>query len=201
MKPMFNEERLFLENALGVKLPEFCWKEGKSILLNHDSEKSILDYTVVNGKLQIKKNLLKAIVGNQVVVEFTKNKKKIVETWRNYSWAEEIEQVDDRIEALYRESFEKTMAYILAHPGYELEVSISGGKDSDLMFKVVMDVLRTLGIDDYVINYFNTTNEVGHTYRHVKFCYNPEKLRIVNPEKGQYKWLAEDKNWYSATRC
>lgn len=193
---MFNEERLFLENALGVKLPEFCWKEGKSILLNHDSEKSILDYTVVNGKLQIKKNLLKAIVGNQVVVEFTKNKKKLVETWRNNSWEEEIEQEDDRIEALYRESYEMTKAYILAHPGYELEVSISGGKDSDLMFRVVMDVLRDLGIDDYVINYFNTTNEVGHTYRHVKFCYNPDKLRIVNPEKGQYKWLAEDKNWY-----
>lgn len=196
MKPVFNEERMFLEKVIGIKLPEFCWREGKSFLLNHDSKTSFLDLTVENGELKIKRNILKAVMGNHVVVEYTKGKKKIVETLRNYSWSEEIEQKEKRLEALYKESYEMTKAYILTHPDYIIEISVSGGKDSDLTFKVVMDVLNDLGITDYVVNYFNTTNEVGHTYRHVKFCYNPEKLRIVNPDKSQYKWLEEDKDWF-----
>ena len=34
MKPIFEDEKIFLEENLGVKLPNNCWRDGKKIYLN-----------------------------------------------------------------------------------------------------------------------------------------------------------------------
>lgn len=196
MKPLFTKEKKFLEERLNIIIPDFCWRDGKSIYLNTSSIKPLIEFKVVNGELVLTKNLLHEINGNEVSVLIKKGKKNIIEIQRNYSWQEEIDQRAERLKELYNKSYQMTKDYILAHPGHELIISVSGGKDSDLTYKIVSEVLEELNINDYVINYFNTTNEVAHTYRYIKESYDPNKFRIVTPDKGLYFWLAEDKNWY-----
>lgn len=196
MKPLFDKEKKFLEKQLNILIPDFCWREGKSIYLNTSSTTSLIDFKVINGKLSLKKNLIHEINKDEISVIRKKGKKAEITTLKNYSWQEEIELRANRLHLLYSESYMMTKKYILENPYHELIISVSGGKDSDLTYKIVSEVLRDLNINDYVINYFNTTNEVAITYKYIKEAYNIKKLRIVTPEKGLYNWLAEDKNWY-----
>lgn len=193
---MFKEEKSFLEKLMGIELPNQCWIDGRSIYLNHDSDKSIVEFNIVNGLLNIKKNILKSIDGNRITVEFKRNGQKTTAVWINHTWEEEIAQEEEHLKELYNTSYEKTKEYILSMGEREYMVSISGGKDSDIIYYITSRVFNELKIDNYMLNYFNTTNETGTSYKHVKNDYDKERLYIHNPDKGWYTWLKEDKKWY-----
>ena len=46
MKPIFKEEREFLETKLGIDLPDGCWRSTTKIYLNHFDENPFLTFEV-----------------------------------------------------------------------------------------------------------------------------------------------------------
>ena len=184
MKPIFEKEHVFLERELGIKLPKQCWRKGQSILLNGDVKTLIIKFKVENGKIIITKNKID----------------KIIKEYKNKTWEEEIAENNNRLNMLRTESIEKTIEFIeeykKEHQNYELRLSHSGGKDSDVMWDILKIVFNQVGITDYKIDFFNTTNDTAQTYLHIKQDLPKDKLLIHNPEKGWYQWLKEDKNYY-----
>ena len=57
MKPIFKEERAFLEKKLNAEIPVNSWRNGSKIYLNHFDKKPFLTYKVdlLNDSLIIKK--------------------------------------------------------------------------------------------------------------------------------------------------
>lgn len=196
MKPVFEQEISFIQEMTGIKLPLYCWRDGTKIYLNSNSDKPLIKFKVENEQIIITSNIIKKINKNTVEVEYLKNKKTISEEWINKTWDEEIEENKERLDFLFNQSVGKTIEFINEHPGFELRESVSGGKDSDILFEVMKEVYKQLNRDDYVIDYFNPSNETAQTYLHIKNDYNKEKLQIHNPDKGWYQWLKEDKNYF-----
>ena len=180
MKPIFKSEKDFLEKHMHIQLPEYCWRKGMSIYLNPDTKPAIIKFEVKNKKIIIKKN----------------NIEEVLKSNKNKTWQEEIELNKNRLLLLEKESIEKTKDYILQYPNNKIRVGVSGGKDSDLMWYILQKVFADLHITDYIIDFYNTTNDTAQTYLHVKNDYNKEKLQINNPQKGWHKWIQEDKNYF-----
>jgi 3'-phosphoadenosine 5'-phosphosulfate sulfotransferase (PAPS reductase)/FAD synthetase len=225
VKPIFNEEKLFFEKRTGITLPNNCWRDGSKIYLNSDSEKSLIQFKVEKKEILITKNIIKDIYENLISVEYKKGNKLMQETWIKKNIEEEININYERLHSLYGESIIMTKKYILTHPDHELRPSISGGKDSDVEFEVLMEVFRQLvveskninkmiykykelnltkdtilkvvnNIENYLIDFFNVTNDTAQTYLHIKNDFPKDKLRIHNPKKGWHMWLKEDKNYF-----
>ena len=57
MKPIFDEEKRFLEKYLKIELPNNCWRNGSKIYLNHFDDKPIITFKVdtLNNEIYIKK--------------------------------------------------------------------------------------------------------------------------------------------------
>lgn len=180
MKPIFQREREFLEKRLGLSLPNGCWRDGKSILLNADTNTRMLTLKVDKGVLKVKKNTIETVL----------------KEYKNKTWQEEIDENNDRLNGLFDESVQKTTEFILSHPNHELRPSHSGGKDSDVTWCVLQKVFDNLNITNYTIDFMNSTNETAQTYLHIKEDLPSEHLQINNPPKGWYRWLEEDKNYY-----
>ena len=180
MKPIFEDEKIFLEENLGVKLPNNCWRDGKKIYLNSDKESFVIQFRVEHKKIIITKNKLEEVVS------------KI----KNKTFEEEVIENKTRLDNLEKESIEKTIEFINRYPNNEIRISHSGGKDSDVMWHILQKVFEEMEIDNYVIDFFNTTNDTAQTYLHVKMDLPREHLQINNPKKGWYEWLKRDKNYY-----
>ena len=140
MKPVFKEERSLLERKLGFTLPDDIWRNGHSLYLNSDKETKMLTFKVVNRE--------KLIVTSNKINE-------ILENYKNKSYAEEIEENEERLYKLEEESISKTKEFILANPGHKLRPSISGGKDSDVMWFIIQKVFKELNITDYTLDFMN----------------------------------------------
>lgn len=97
-----------------------------------------------------------------------------------------------------------TKDYVLKNLDKKMFVSISGGKDSDVM-KHIVDIafneLREEGMNvDYNLIAFNTSNDTAETYKHLKQHHNMTKDNIVSPEVGFYQWIVDKKNYFTPTR-
>lgn len=180
MKPIFNEEKLFLERHLGVELPDNCWRDGSKIYLNHDTKPALVNFKVDNGMFVVKTNKIEEVLEKNV----------------NRTFDEEVNLAIPRLKSLEEESINVTKDYVKNHKGYELRVSHSGGKDSSVMYEILKIVFKELGIDDYIIDFHNTTNETADTYKYIKNKLPSDKLQIHTPDKGWYQWLREDKNYF-----
>ena len=57
IKPIFAEEKKFLERKIGIQLPAHCWRSGSKIYLNHFDKKPFLTFKVdlINYQINIKK--------------------------------------------------------------------------------------------------------------------------------------------------
>ncbi len=49
MKPIFEKERLFLEELLNIQIPQNCWRDGSKIYINYDS-RFVIRFKVEDGK-------------------------------------------------------------------------------------------------------------------------------------------------------
>lgn len=193
MKPIFEEERRFLERYLGIELPKYCWKKGSYIYLNHSDKEYIVRMKAKQGEIELVNNRLEGLEGNKVKI---KTKKGRLEEKEIKTWLEEYKEEAKDIEYLEEESINRTREYIQKHRDHEIRLGDSGGKDSLLAKHISIRVLEELGIEDYVVDFYNTTNETAETYKMVKQGNPKDKLRIHNPDKGWYKWLKEDKKYY-----
>ena len=186
MKPIFAEEKSFLEWKLGINLPDNCWRSGSKIFLNHFDDKPFLTFKV-------------DLINYQI--DYKKYEKP---THKNYTWEEEYDLVEDQLETKVKKSIEMTKNYILEHANHKMFVSISGGKDSDVMKNIVdiaFDELRSEGVNvDYNLIAFNTSNDTAETYRHLKQHHNMNKGNIISPEVGFYQWITKKKNYFTPTR-
>ncbi|WP_291567096.1 MULTISPECIES: phosphoadenosine phosphosulfate reductase family protein [unclassified Clostridium] len=197
MKPIFIEEKLFLEESLGIKLPDNCWRDGNRIYLNCDSI-SIVTFTVKNNKILLKNNKIIDIKNNIVTIQIRKNKTQDIV---NLTWEEEYEKHKVFIENLEKESIEKTIECIEKFPNYEKRRSDSGGKDS-LLTNVIVDKAETkLKLDplDDMVDTFNSSNEAPQTYKQIKKNNVNKKHQFINPKIGWYKWLKDVKKHYIPT--
>lgn len=199
MKPIFEEEREFLNKRLNVYIPKNCWRSGNKIYLNHFDEKPVITFKVdsLNNKLIINKNLLN-----------DNNFKNI----KQFSWNEEYELIKNELERKVRESINKTKEQILNNLEYKRFVSISGGKDSDVTKDIVDISITELLEEGYdIYNYdteygkhpyynliaFNTSNDTAQTFIHLKKYHGMDSSNIISPKRGFYKWIEEDKNYFT----
>ena len=108
MKPIFNTEKIFIEERLGIKLPDGCWRKGKGIYLNADEDTKILTLKVEKSKLYIKKDTIE----------------KVLAKYKNKTWQEEIDENTERLDMLFNESVMMTKEFIQANPNHELRPSL-----------------------------------------------------------------------------
>lgn len=206
MKPIFKEEKEFLEKQLGLELPNDCWRDGKTIYLNADTKTKILTFRIEDKKIIIKLNKLK-----EVLKEF-----------KSKSIDEEIQENNSRLDELLKESINKTIECIQEYESSNFRVGDSSGKDSLVCMYVFQKAMNKLNKSEYDVDFFNTTNDTADTYKQtkknirnvcnhqlqVKLGRNPTKDEldkhynekskewIHNPNKGWHRWLKEDKNYY-----
>lgn len=201
MKPIFLEEKIFLEEELNIKLPDYCWKDGSKIYLNCKDDKPIIVFKVINGQLYLRKNIIKTIEDTIINVEYTIKNKVIKEQWINKTWEEEYQEIKPCIDALLEESIDETVKCIKRYPDHGIRKSNSGGKDSQLEELIVDEALQRLNKnpEDYCIDFCNSTNESPETYKRINNEKKSKKVIIHNPEKGMIRWLKEDKNYYLPT--
>lgn len=186
MKPIFKEEIEFLNKQLKINLPKYCWRNGNKIYLNHFDKKPFLTFNVdlINSNMNIKK------------YESPNLKESL-------TFEEEYKLIKDKIINNVELSINKTKEYILQHLDYKMFVSISGGKDSDVMKYVVDKTLEELKQEGYDLNYnliaFNTTNETADTYKYLKKHHNMTKENIISPKVGYYQWIIKSQNYFTPT--
>ena len=123
---------------------------------------------------------------------------------KNYTIEEEYEVAREQLEAKVKQSIQMTKEYTLKNLDKKIFVSISGGKDSDVM-KHIVDIafneLREEGINvDYNLIAFNTSNDTAETYKHLKQHHKMTKENIISPEVGFYQWIVDKKNYFTPTR-
>lgn len=123
---------------------------------------------------------------------------------KNYTLEEEYEAAREQLEAKVKQSIQMTKEYTLKNLDKKIFVSISGGKDSDVM-KHIVDIafneLREEGINvDYNLIAFNTSNDTAETYKHLKQHHKMTKENIISPEVGFYQWIVDKKNYFTPTR-
>lgn len=196
MKPMFEEEIQFFNKMLNIQLPQGCWRERSKIYLNLDKETLMVEFNVSYGKVDIISNNIEKVVG----------------MFRNKPWDEEIQENESRLVKLEKESVRKTIEFIESKKlerglrsvfgdhdkRYDIPYRIgsSGGKDSTVTVEICKQAFEILGIENYIIDYFNPSNDTADTYRHIKEAYPPGKLLITNPEVGFYVFLRKVKNYF-----
>lgn len=97
-----------------------------------------------------------------------------------------------------------TKDYVLKNLDKKMFVSISGGKDSDVMkhiVDIVFDELREDGINvDYNLIAFNTSNDTAETYKHLKQHHKMNRENIISPDVGFYPWIINKKNYFTPSR-
>lgn len=202
MKPVFNEEIIFFEKKTGVKLPDNCWRDGKSFYLNADKDTLIIKFSIEHKQIIIKNNKLK----------------EVLDKYKNKTWEEEIIENNDRLNKLEENSINKTLECMYRYSDNNWRVSDSGGKDSSVCLRIFQKAYdkysETYENKKYDIDFFNTTNDTADTYKSIKsnmikvlnhqLKRSPSKEEIENayrswihnPEMGWYQWLKDVKNYY-----
>ena len=137
MKPIFDKEKKFLEENLNIEIPDNYWRNGMKIYKNHFSKSPVITFSV--DLLAEKKLLLKKHVDNEE---------------KNYTLEEEYEMIKDELNRKERESIDRTKEYILNHLDFKRFISISGGKDSDVMYQIVLKSINELVDEGYDIDKF-----------------------------------------------
>lgn len=186
MKPIFEEERQFLNELLHIDLPTECWRNSSKIYLDLTCKKPIYTFKVEDGDAFITKDNSELFVGY---------KQKTVK--------ELIEMYGDRLDVLSHDSHVFCLNYIQQHQDDDLfVVSHSGGKDSTLQTHFWLQALESIKTDSeelydkidgkWHINFCNTSNDVADTYKLVKAL---PRLIIQNPKEGFYQWIKR-KNYF-----
>lgn len=220
MKPIFEPERLFLEQQLNVRLPKNCWRKSSKVFLNVEDKIPLLEFKALQGKITLTKYHILEIKDDSTIRIKYKGKEY---TLKNHTYEEEYLKKETYLNELIEESLNETISYMEKYPDYEYRISLSGGKDSSLLLWMMQKVYAKLGRDIYLEvtpDAYNTSNDTAQTYLQIKKDIKPWVERIMDhskvtdqlsydlefnkhmkafihsPEKGWYSWLKENKNWF-----
>lgn len=206
MKPIFEEERLFLNEILGIELPKECWRSSSKIYLDCTCEKPIYKFKVEDN-----------------VAYLTKDDSDLFRYYKQKTISELQELYKDKIDNLVNKSIEFLYEYMfnpeLNHINDDIFViGHSSGKDSTVNLHLYIMFLLDLYeknekefyeiLDKTEINFANTSNDTGDTYRFIKSIpaylreyiadVKDDKLVIMNPKEGWTQWIKR-KNYYIPT--
>ena len=181
MKPIFEQEREFFKEKTGIDLPMDCWRNGQKIYLDIYCQNPLYKFKVENKEI---KN--------------TKNNTELFKKYQQIKLNETIKKEEDRLNKLYKQSYEFLYNYLLEHKDIPIVFNHSGGKDSCLSYEIFKDVLKNIPDLDYVISFANTSNDTPDTYRFIKNELPKDKLKIMNPKEGFYQWIKR-KNYFVPT--
>jgi len=186
LKPIFAEEKQFLEKRLGLEIPTDCWRDGSKIYLDPTCTKPLYIFKVDNKLIKI-----------------TKDNSELFTEYKQKKLDELIELYDDKLNEQKQKSLDKTIEYILAHQDYRYVLSHSGGKDSTVTYDIwlkALEILKQNHREEYdninwEINFSNTSNDTADTYKYIKTLPR-DKLNILNPSVGFYQWIVKVKNYF-----
>lgn len=155
-------------------MPDDCWIAGggtKLVYLDIYSKKPYIKFKVLDGgKFEL----------------ITDNRTKL-SSYKAKSLKDTLELEKDRVLSQYEDAISRTVEFVNNHPDVPYNISISGGKDSEVLYHLWYEVLNRLEFKpDYEFLFFNTTNEVADVYKYIKA--KPE-IRIVNPKVGWYQFI------------
>ena len=169
LKPIFEEELDFLKDH-NINIPNNCWRDGSKIYLNHDDPFPIITLKVdaLHDKIEIKKSLIQEISDNKIHINGKYKNKIYDEVWINKTLKQEIKEKSEHLDKLQGESIKYIIACIKNNPDNELRISNSTGKDSGVAIKLFLKAMKILNRSDFSMDFFNTTNDVGDTYKKMK---------------------------------
>lgn len=164
MRPIFEPERLFLQETLNIQLPpNTCWMNKLQIVVytNAAQTNSLGKVTVKGTSLSYKStsnNSLKQPLTHQ---ELTNLHNK------------QLSQIEEESLNVVRETLAK-------YPNHSIRICSSEGKDSLITKYIVRKV-----IPNAKVLFSNTSLDTAQTYKSIKRDSNYE---IVNPPEGFYQW-------------
>lgn len=84
-KPIFEEERQFFKEKTGIELPTECWRNGSKIYLDFTQPKSLIEFKVENGKINIAKDRRNGYIerGKQMTLPPQKTISELIEINRD----------------------------------------------------------------------------------------------------------------------
>lgn len=173
-KPIFQEEKEFLESRLNIEIPNDCWIVGggtKYVYLDIYSKSPCIKFKVYgDGKF-----------------ELIRDDREKFKNYEPMTISQTIQEEKDRLLDKWNKDVEKTANFVSQHRDIPYNISISGGKDSEVIYNLWKEMLTKLDfVPDYEFVFFNTSNEVGDVYRYIKAR---KDIRIINPKVGWYQFL------------
>lgn len=135
-KPIFEEERDFIKSHLPeITLPDNCWITGggtKYVWLDPYCKEYYIKFKCDNyGKFTIIKD----------------NRDKF-ENYEQIPISQVVVNEEPRITQMYNETVDKTAEFIKTHADVSYSVSVSGGKDSELLMSVWESAIKKSGGTD-----------------------------------------------------
>lgn len=177
-KPIFEEEKRFIEEKLNISLPEDCWIVGggtKYIYLDIYSDVPFIKFKV----------------HNDGTFELIRNNSEKLKDYKRLTINETIAKEKERLQQDWDRDVERTAKFVSEHRDIPYNISISGGKDSEVLYNLWKEMLSKLDfIPDYEFIFFNTSNEVADVYKYIKA---QKDIRIINPEVGWYQTIIKKK--------
>ena len=178
-KPIFKEEKEWIEKHLPEisPLPDDCWIVGggiKSVYLDLYCKQYFVKFRVENN-------------GNWILLKDNRDKFK---DYQQTTIAETLDREKERLENDWNKAIERTALFVSEFSNIFYSISISGGKDSEVLYHLWYDVLNRLKeqnvTPEYQFIFFNTTNECADVYKYIKA--RPE-IKIINPDISWWQWI------------
>lgn len=169
MRPIFEIEREFLSDELGIEIPSNCWVNRR--LIYCDGEK-VIKFTVKENK-----------------VVLAKDHRKEGKEYKAPSFYEQAKNHAKHIKEIEEEAIEFIKKSSTDYKKHYQCLSYSGGKDSE----VILDLIEKSGIDFDII-FSDTTNEMPSTYKKImemKKHYG-DRLHWTKPKEGMYKFFKNE---------
>lgn len=175
-KPIFQEEKEFIESKLNISLPNDCWATGGGT-----------KYVYLD--IYSKTPYIKFKVHNDGYFELLTNNSEALKDYQQCTVAETVEQERIRLSEMWERDIQRTVQFVTEHKDIPYNISISGGKDSEVLYHLWKEVLARLDfVPEYEFIFFNTTNEVPDVYKYIKSL--PD-VKIINPDMGWYQYVKE----------
>lgn len=173
-KPIFTEEKEFIEGKLNISLPEDCWIVGGGTKYIYLDIYSNIPY-------------IKFKVHNDGTFELIRNNSEKLKDYKRLTINETIAKEKERLQQDWDRDVERTAKFVSEHKDIPYNISISGGKDSEVLYNLWKEMLTQLDfVPDYEFIFFNTSNEVADVYKYIKAR---KDIRIINPEIGWYQYI------------
>lgn len=169
MRPIFEKERLMLNEKLGLDLPQYSWMN------------RMIVYS--NGEKYIR------FTANEDEIKITKDHRKEGINYYDVPFLEQSLKRKLNIEELEKESIQFIIDTVdKLKEGRKVIVSYSGGKDSD----VVYDLVKKSNIY-YEVLVSDTSNEMPETYKRWMTMQKEygDRFHWTKPKTGMYKYFKE----------